>query len=127
MRPFNLDEYLAKPSKEVITKDGRKVQIRCTDVRSAIYPIVALVEKYNLPEDCVFTYTRDGRHFACQESDDDLFFASTKHEGWVNILKNSSDNRYIEYARIFETKEAAEESVKGDSDYIATIKIEWEE
>lgn len=123
MRPFNLDEYLANPSKEVITRDGRKVQIRCTDVRSAIYPIVALVEKYNLPEDCVFTYTRDGRHFACQESDDDLFFVCKKHEGWAAIYGNFLTGE------IFSTKEEAEELVKryGTKGFVAIAKIEWEE
>ena len=123
MKPFSLDEYLANPSKEVITRDGRKVQIRCTDVRSAIYPIVALVEKYNLPEDCVFTYTRDGRHFACEESDDDLFFACKKHEGWVNVYKSLNNETYC--GGVFETEEEARKEMSAN--HRATIKIEWEE
>ena len=124
MKPFNLDEYLANPSKEVITKDGRKVQIRCTDVRSAKYPIVALVEKYNLPEDCVFTYTRDGRHFVCQESDDDLYFVPEKHEGWINVYKNDKGG-YTLGSEVYSSKEHAE--VMACRTCLATIKIEWEE
>lgn len=34
MKEFNLDEYLKDPSQKVITKDGRKVRIICTDYKS---------------------------------------------------------------------------------------------
>ena len=45
MKPFNLEEYLANPNKELITRDGRKVKrILCTDVKSK-YP----VEEFHSP------------------------------------------------------------------------------
>ena len=41
MKPFNLEEYLANPSKKVVTRDGRKIRIICTDAKSD-YPIIVL-------------------------------------------------------------------------------------
>ena len=123
MKPFNLEEYLANPSKEVVTKDRRKVVIKCTDVRNKNYPIVALVEKHNLPEDYVFTYTRDGRRFVSQESDDDLFFTPEKHEGWINIFKGED----FYHTFIYNSKEDAEKQGETFYNYVTTIKIEWEE
>lgn len=40
MKQFNLDEYLANPSRKVVTRDGRNVRIRCTDRKSEEQPIV---------------------------------------------------------------------------------------
>ena len=126
MKPFNLDEYLKNPDRKVITRDGRNVRIICTDKRGADFPIVALVECENKEETCY--YTKNGCWDFDTESANDLFFASEKHEGWVNIFKCASNaNRYVEYARIFQSKEDAEEAIEGDSDYITTLKIEWEE
>ena len=126
MKAFNLKEYLKDPSKEVITRDGRAAKIHCINYCSSNFPIVAEIEGRNFSE--IFTiygrYEGDNR-----ESPNDLFFASGKHcEGWVNIFKGASnDNNYVEYARIFKSKEDAEEAIEGDSDYITTLKIEWEE
>ena len=44
MKQFNLDEYLQNPSRKVVTRDGRKVRIVCTDKKGAC-PIVALVTR----------------------------------------------------------------------------------
>lgn len=33
MKPFNLEEYLANPSKKVVTRKGLDVRIVCTDVK----------------------------------------------------------------------------------------------
>ena len=32
MKQFSLEEYLANPSKKVVTRDGRNVRIICTDL-----------------------------------------------------------------------------------------------
>lgn len=129
MKQFSLEEYLKDPQREIITRDGRKVRrILCTDARSA-YPVVALVEEYDSTNDQALSFTKDGR-FLNIETDNatDLFFASKKKEGWVNIRKGDSDAfRYVAYACIFQSREEAEEAIAGDSDYITTLKIEWEE
>ena len=43
MKPFNLEEYLANPTKKVVTRDGRNVRIICTDRKGTDFPIVGLV------------------------------------------------------------------------------------
>ena len=60
MKPFNLKEYLANPSKKIVTKDGRKVKrVLCTDAMG-FYPIVVLIENYDGTKDDAFQYTKDG-------------------------------------------------------------------
>ena len=122
MRPFNLDEYLANPSKEVITKDGRKVKrILCTDARG-VYPVIALIE-YDDTSDCAYSYTKDGRYHISEPCGQDLFFAPEKHEGWATIY-----GKFLA-GEIFSEKEEAEEYVKrcGTKGFVAIAKIEWEE
>ena len=45
MKPFNLEEYLANPTKKVVTRDGKDARIICIDRRDSYFPIVALVAK----------------------------------------------------------------------------------
>ena len=114
MKSFNLEEYLKNPSREVVTRDGRAVKICCTDYVDG--PVIAKIE------DDVFSHSfrEDGRYVDYEETDYDLFFATEKHEGWINLFKDS-DIKYVGY-KIFESKEEAEKV--GST---ATIKIEWEE
>ena len=39
MEKFNLEEYLKNPSRKVVTRDGRKVRIICTDMNYKNHPI----------------------------------------------------------------------------------------
>ena len=122
MKPFNLEEYLKNPSLKVITRDGRNVTIHCTNYNSN-FPIIAEIEGAHSSD----SFNKEGKFYQI-DSENDLFFAPAKKEGWVNIFKCASNaNRYVEYARIFQSKEDAEEAIEGDSDYITTLKIEWEE
>lgn len=126
MKQFNLEEYLKNPSRKVITRDGRKVRkILCTDRRGSDYPVIALVE-FGWAEDPI-GYTKDGKCRIGDKSDIDLFFASEKHEGWINVFEDANGNPTIVDSRIFTSKEYAEESGKNKRGYITTIKIEWEE
>ena len=43
MKQFDLQEYLANPNRQVITREGKKVRIICTDAKS-IYPVISLVD-----------------------------------------------------------------------------------
>ena len=42
MKPFNLEEYLKNPKMKVVTRDGRKVTILCTNYSTK--PIIAEIE-----------------------------------------------------------------------------------
>ena len=120
MKPFSLEEYLANPSKKVITRDGRNVTIHCTNFNSC-QPIIAQIEGHNSSH----SFTRDGKY--CIDNRNlpyDLFFAPEKHEGWVNVYK-SENNRSLG-AGIWQTEEEAKKW-EGAADYVTTIKIEWEE
>ena len=127
MKQFNLDEYLANPLRKVVTGDGRIVRrILCTDAKG-YYPIVALVERYSGTIDDVAAYTKDGKYLTNVETCHDLFFAEEKHEGWINVFDGCDDSKYIGDSRVFNTKEDAEKAGKDQSNYIASVKIEWEE
>lgn len=119
MKSFSLEEYLKNPSKNVVTRAGSKARIICTNANSE-YPIVALVERYDYEE--TFTYTKDGCYFSIgSPSQLDLFFASEKHEGWINVYRDFDG---LMCGSVFATEEEAKCNAKIA---IATVKIEWEE
>lgn len=123
MKQFNLKEYLANPSRKVVTRDGKAVKIHCTNYIGA-HHIIAQVEG----DDYSSSFTKDGRY--ANDRDDsqlDLFFAPEKHEGWANIFKRVNGNGCYICSHIFESKEDAEKDGNDYESYIATIKIEWEE
>ena len=122
MKKFNLEEYLKNPNREVVTRDGRKVRIICTDFDNPNFPIVGEIKGNKWP--CSFT--TNGLLIKEAEHLDDLFFAPTKHEGWINIYADINDDSHPGN-HIFESKEEAEEEGKKGSGYVTTIKIEWEE
>lgn len=126
MKEFNLTEYLKDPSKKVVTRDGREVRIICTDAKGD-EPIIALVYNNIREEENVYTYNRDGYFYGDNDSCLDLFFAPTKKEGWVNLFKDKEINYPYIPGIIHDSEEEAKEAIKGDPDFIATIKIEWEE
>ena len=121
MKAFNLEEYLKNPKRKVVTKDGRNVRIVCTDVKSELYPVLALVDNWG--EEICNSYTKEGRFRTDKEVSRDLFFAPEKHEGWGVICGSFLSGE------IFTAKEEAEEFVKRaqSKDFVAIAKIEWEE
>ena len=122
MKPFNLEEYLANPSKKIVTRCGLAVtRFLCTD-RKHTKPIVACIEDGCTEVVCF--YAKDGKVTSNMSTDFDLFFAPEKHEGWVNVYKSESD--WSLGASIWQTEEEAKKWV-GAADYVTTIKIEWEE
>lgn len=126
MKPFNLEEYLANPTKKLITRDGRKVKrVLCTDVKSR-YSIVAVIENHDGNTELAISVTKDGKYFDGSLNDKDLFFASEKHEGWINIYLNANRN-YEGSCRIYKSKESAEEFGRECKSYVTTLKIEWKE
>ena len=122
MKPFNLEEYLANPSKKIVTRCGLAVtRFLCTD-RKHTKPIVACIEDGCTEVVCF--YAKDGKVTSNMSTDFDLFFATEKHEGWVNVYKSESD--WSLGTSIWQTEEEAKKWV-GAADYVTTIKIEWEE
>ena len=122
MKQFNLEEYLKNPSKKVVTRDGRSVKIHCTNYVGA-QKIIAQVEG----NDYSSAFSNDGRFIVGDESHLDLFFAPEKHEGWLNLFK---DTLGIIYGGCVYTSkdEAKEEEYPTDREsHVATVKIEWEE
>ena len=122
MKQFSLEEYLNNPQRKVITRDGHDVRIVCTDCKNYEYPTVALVTCDD--DEFVVNCTKEGKCHTSNKYKYDLFFASEKKEGWINLFKINST---ITTGEVYNTKEEAKSAVVGSSIYISTIKIEWEE
>ena len=125
MEQFSLEEYLANPSRKVVTKDGHPVRILCTDMESYNKKIVGLIMSDTGMEH-IFTWTQQGKQYVNTDTSNDLFFAPERHEGWINIYRDS-DNGRVYTGRSYDSKEDAEKRKASDEDYVTTIKIEWEE
>ena len=127
MTPFSLEEYLKNPSRKVVTRDGRAVKIYCTDYMDKFSRFVIAKIEGNAYS---YSFREDGRFVDHKETDNDLFFASEKHEGWINIFRGK-DNPFTGNI-IFASKEEAEESGRHCCGftkdlYMTSAKIEWEE
>ena len=121
MKQFSLDKYLKNPNQKVVTRDGREVRIICIDAKLESTPIIALVHKRDKDKESLVPYSKDGKFMDDAVANCDLFFATEKHEGWVNIYSGS-----IKYGgEIYDTENDARNSAT--SDVVATVKIEWEE
>ena len=121
MKQFNVEEYLKNSSRKVVTRDGRNVKIHCTDYTASSL-IVAKIEG----EDHSHSFYRDGSYLGSEESPRDLFFATEKHEGWVNVYKGGDRNYFTLGAMIYDRKEDAERC-RIEETCVATVKIEWED
>ena len=123
MKQFNLDEYLANPSRKVVTRDGRSVRIKCTDAKGG-HPVIGLVDRgdYEAPK----SFTKDGRLWDNTENNpNDLFFAAEKHEGWITLYRDKNMNLYM--SNPFKSEETAINFGRIQDTFIKTFKIEWEE
>ena len=122
MKQFNLQEYLANPSRQVVTRDGRPVRIICTDSDAEGGPIVAIVTKDDTKKR-VLLYFDNGTYFLVRESVDDLFFAPTIVKRWGIVYRKAE--------RLFDTREEAEkwmeEADEGEKNFCSVCKVEWEE
>ena len=125
MKQFNLQEYLANPSRQIVTREGQKARIVCTD-RAGLNakPIVALITLPN-GDEVIKTFWNNGFETTAIEGENDLFFAPEKHEGWINIKKTALG--YYCSSHIFQTKEDAENHEIGGNCLVATKKVKWEE
>ena len=125
MEKFNLEKYLANPSRKVVTRNGRNIRIVCTDKRDLNFPIIALIETIPGGEEVAHSYTKDGKYYTACSDILDLFFAPEKHEGWINVYRNNDSHTYA--GAVYDSKEDAEKRKTIYENYVTTIKIEWEE
>lgn len=123
MKEFRLEEYLKNPDREVVTRNGRKVRIICTDMES-IKPVVALITLPN-GDEVIKTFWDNGIETAGSKDKNDLFFAPEKKVGWMNLYKKGFG--LVIGDLVHNSEEAAKKTSAGDEDYITTIKVEWEE
>ena len=124
MKAFNLKEYLENPERKVVTRDGRKVRIICTDRKGLdVKPIVALITLPNCDE-IVKCFWDNGIETAGSEDKNDLFFAPTKYTDYINLYRDES---VYFLGAVYTSEEYAKNIAKGNDQYITTIKIEWEE
>ena len=122
MKQFNLQEYLANPNRQVVTRDGRPVRIICTDSDAEGGSIVAIVTKDDKKN--VLLYYENGTYFGLDSSSvDDLFFAPTIVKRWGIVYRKAE--------RLFDTREEAEkwmeEAKEDEKKFCSVCKVEWEE
>ena len=113
MRPFNLQEALA--GKPVVTRDGAKVtSFVIFPVKK--YSLYGMIEGRGAPDN----FTELGQFWGNgTPSYNDLFMASEKKEGWVNVYSGDPE------AYIYPTQKEADCGACGGR--VACVRIEWEE
>ena len=122
LKEFDLEA--AKAGKPVCTRNGHKARIICFDAKSS-KPVIALITRKSDDYEEGYSFYEDGRACGDKNNDYDLMMLSEKKEGWVNVYKKEQ-NRYVK--GIFPSREIALNSISEKSrEYIATIKITWEE
>ena len=127
MEKFNLEKYLANPSRKVVTRDGKNVRILCTDRKLDSKEVVGLTMNNDGTEG-LLSWSKQGKSLSLNDSSFDLFFASEKHEGWVNLYKWLGKEYTYHMGNVYNSKAEAENgSSNNNYKYVATIRIEWEE
>lgn len=122
MKQFDLEKAIA--GEPVVTRNGSPVRILCTDRVGDQYPIVALIRDDNY--DTIVSYTKEGFIHLDKEAANDLFMATKKKEGWINVY--ITEDGYAEInATIYLSKEKALQNRRSGFLGACTTKIEWEE
>lgn len=125
MKQFSLEKYLANPERKIVTREGKRVRIICTDrAGSTTKPVVALITLPNGDEN-VKTFWANGIETAGSDGKDDLFFAPSKHTDYINLYLK--ENGYCLGGAVFSSAEKAKEIAAGSRYYLTTIKAEWED
>lgn len=96
MKQFSLKEYLKNPNKKVVTRNGEKIRIICTDRKSTDFPIVALCTSITGQEACR-SYDMNGKYNVKEESILDLMFAEECDKS-INTVKTAFLEKASEYA-----------------------------
>ena len=136
MKQFNLQEYLANPSRQVVTREGRKVRIVCTDFDNPDFPIVGEIQGNKWP----LSFATNGEAIKGKPSACDLFFSPEKHVGWINLPallpEEQGDLPHPFKIPVFDSEVKAREARENvercrikieDNAHYYSVKIEWEE
>ena len=125
MKKFSLDEYLKNPSRKIVTRDGHNARIISTDRKSPTGHNIVVLLDYG-SEEILTTCNNNGETEFCSpfQSKGDLFFASEKREGWINLY-NSCEGTVGK--RVYWSEIDAKSEIDQDKLYISTVKVEWEE
>lgn len=119
MKQFNLQEYLAHPERKVVTRDGRKVRIICTDFDNPDFPVIGEINGHKWP----LSFAINGEAIKGRKMCCDLFFAPTIVKRWGIVYRKAE--------RLFDTREEAEkwmeEAEEGEKKFCSVCKVEWEE
>ena len=126
MEQFSLEKYLANPSRKVVTRDGKNVRIICTDRKLDSKEVVGLTMNNDGTEG-LLSWSKQGKSLSLNDSSFDLFFAPETHEGWVNLYKCTNKDCAYYIGSIYNSKAEAENKRDTSDNYVATIKLEWEE
>ncbi len=122
MKPFDLKAALA--GAPVVTRDGREVQWLKHDPEANLPSrILARIGESG----CHVPLYENGFLWSNRESQTDLFMATVKREGWVNLHTCTTGQPGVVAfsGNVWATKELAE-TLQTPSK-IAAIRIEWEE
>ena len=122
MKEFNLDEFKKNLNQKVVTRDGRSVRIVCTDAKNE-FPIITLIT--NDDKEVLMDYNNNGKVSPDEMTDLDLFFEPIKKEGWINLFKDK-ELPFVN-GDVYKSEKDAKEAAEGEPDFIASVKIEWEE
>ena len=88
------------------------------------FPIIAIVEDDNNRKTALtYTYTKDGAYYGDKvEHLADLFFATEKCEGWINLYHDAfNDPHWV--GKVYTSEEEAKRNAHNT---LTTVKIEWE-
>lgn len=124
MKPFNLEE--AKAGKPVCDRMGYDVRIICDNKKDPYGYFIVALHLTDKDNELMISHKRDGKMTDSGTSPYDLFMKSEKKEGWVNVYKDSNKT-YKNSILIHSSKEDAIKERYLIDDYIATVKIKWEE
>lgn len=98
MRPFDLNTYLRlkEEGKEpkIVTRDGRKVRIICTDIKSCDQFVVGALVMEKIGVERGISYNAEGQSYKSAELKDassDLFFADLNPEPTYRPYKDADE------------------------------------
>ena len=117
MEPFDLEK--AKNGDEICTRDGKEARL-LEVVKNDTYPVIAVYLDDDGNE-YVDSYTLEGRCSLCGESEGDLMM-STSNAGYINIFKNGLCGGIV-----WPTRAKAEANIGRNKEFIATVRVEWDE
>ena len=89
IRKWNTGKY------NVVTRDGRKARILCTELKNNPFPVVAAVNTPSGKRENITIYTEDGHFWPSTDENADLFLVEKKTLRVGDIVKDKYNNYYF--------------------------------